>query len=170
LRSPDPVPGGRAPNGRGYESVWDYPRPPRIEPCDRTVRVEHGGEVIARSDRALRVLETAGAPTVYVPLSDVRSDLLRSASGTTLCECSGAATSSGGGPGHAPAQAAAWSYPDPTGPFERLTDHVAFYPGRVDACYLDDERVEPQPGGFYGGWVTAEIVGPIKGVPGSEGW
>lgn len=167
---PHPVPEGPAPNGRRYESVWDYPRPPRVEACDRAVRVEHGGDVIAESERAVRVLETSGAPTIYVPLEDVREDLVRPSSGTTVCEWKGTASYHDVVAGDEPAAAAAWSYPDPKGPFEALAGYVSFYPGRVDACYLDDERVEPQPGGFYGGWVTAEIVGPIKGEPGSAGW
>jgi uncharacterized protein (DUF427 family) len=126
---------------RQRESVWDYPRPPRVEPCDRRVRVELGGEAIAESNRGLRVLETAGPPTIYVPLEDVRDGALRPAKGTTVCEWKGTA-----------------SYFD------------AIYAGRVDACYLDDERVTPQPGDFYGGWITAEIDGPFKGEPGTEGW
>jgi uncharacterized protein (DUF427 family) len=167
---PDPVPSELAPNGRRYESVWDYPRPPRIEPCDRAVLVEHGGEVIARSERALRVLETAGAPTIYLPGEDVCAELLRPAAGTSHCEWKGSASYHDVLAGDRPARAAAWSYRRPNAAFTALAGHLAFYPGRLDACYLDDERVEPQPGSFYGGWVTAEIVGPIKGEPGSEGW
>ncbi len=158
-------------SARAKESAWDYPRPPRVERLARRVRIEHGGEVIAESTRALRVLETASPPTVYVPREDVRTDLLRSADGRhTVCEWKGRAdyhhVETPGGF----AEAAAWSYPDPRPGFESLRDHFAFYAGRVDACWLDDERVRPQGGSFYGGWVTDEIEGPYKGEPGTEGW
>ena len=159
-----------AANGRPVESVWDYPRPPRVEPLHRRVRIELGGEVIAASDRALRVLETAGAPTVYLPREDVRADALRPAKGTTECEWKGTASYFDAIVGQRVRPRAAWTYPNPKPDFESLRDHIAFYAGRVDGAYLDDERVEPQPGDFYGGWITAEIQGPIKGEPGSEGW
>ncbi len=156
---------------RPKESVWDYPRPPRIEAEDRRVRVEHGGEVVADSDRALRVLETASPPTIYVPAEDVRTELLSEvASKHSLCEWKGLAHYFHLDVGGARAEAAAWSYPEPRGAFAELGDHFAFYAGRVDACYLDGERVQPQGGSFYGGWVTAEIEGPYKGEPGTEGW
>lgn len=152
------------------ESVWDYPRPPRVEPCRRRVRIEHGGEVIAESDRALRVLETASPPTIYVPREDIRMDLLTEAEGKqTFCEWKGPASYLHVAAGE-PAEAAAFYYPEPRPGFEELRDHVAFYAGRVDAAYLDDERVRPQGGGFYAGWITDEIEGPFKGEPGSEGW
>ena len=133
------------------ESVWDYPRPPRIEPLGRRVRVVHGGVVVAESERALRVLETASPPSVYVPLADVRRDLLREAGGER-------------------AERAAWTYRNPRPGYEDLAEHVAFYPGRVDAACLDGERVRPQPGGFYGGWISDGIEGPFTGEPGTEGW
>jgi uncharacterized protein (DUF427 family) len=155
---------------RPKESVWDYPRPPRVEPCDRRVRVELGGVTIADSDRGLRVLETSSPPTIYVPLEDVRDGALRPAKGTTECEWKGTASYFDGISGHRVRPRAAWLYPEPKPGYERLRDHVAFYAGRVDACYLDDERVTPQPGSFYGGWITAEIEGPFKGEPGTEGW
>jgi uncharacterized protein (DUF427 family) len=159
-----------AKNGRPFESVWDYPRPPRVEPLERRVRIELGGEVIAESERALRVLETAGAPTIYLPREHVRTDRLRPATGTTECEWKGTASYFDAVAGQKVRPRAAWTYPEPKPGFEALRDHIAFYAGRVDGAYLDDERVEPQLGGFYGGWVTAEIQGPIKGEPGSEGW
>jgi len=155
---------------RTKESVWDYPRPPRVEPCDRHVRVELGGEAIAESDRALRVLETAGPPTIYVPVTDVREGALREAKGTTVCEWKGTASYFDAINGDRVRPRAAWFYPDPKPGYEQLRDHVAFYAGRVDACYLDDELVTPQPGDFYGGWITAEIEGPFKGEPGTEDW
>ncbi|MBM3666456.1 MAG: DUF427 domain-containing protein [Actinobacteria bacterium] len=153
------------------ESVWDYPRPPRVEPEGRRVRVELGGETVADSTRALRVLETASPPTVYVPRSDVREELLSPAEGDrTHCEWKGHAHYLHAEAGGARAERAAWHYPEPRPGFEALKDHIAFYAGRVDACYLDEERVVPQGGEFYGGWVSAEIEGPYKGEPGSEGW
>jgi uncharacterized protein (DUF427 family) len=159
-----------AANRRPEESVWDYPRPPRIEPLDRHVRVELGGEVIAESDRAVRVLETAGAPTIYLPQEDVRAEVLRPAKGTTECEWKGTASYFDAISGGKIRPRAAWTYRDPKPGYEQLRDWIAFYAGRVDAAYLGDERVTPQPGDFYGGWITAEIEGPFKGEPGSEGW
>jgi uncharacterized protein (DUF427 family) len=160
-----------APNGLPEEAVWDYPRPPALEPCGRRARVVLGGEVIADSARALRVLETASPPTIYVPAADVATESLEPARAhQTFCEWKGAASHFHVRGGGSVAEHAAWAYREPRAPFSRLRGHFAFYPGRVDACYLDDERVTPQPGGFYGGWVTAEIVGPYKGDPGTEGW
>lgn len=155
---------------RATESVWDYPRPPRVEAEDRNVRVELGGETIAESDRALRMLETAGAPTIYVPREDVSADALRPAKGTTECEWKGTASYLDAISGQRVRPRAAWTYPEPKPGYESLRDRIAFYASRVDACYLDHERVTPQPGDFYGGWITAEIEGPFKGEPGSEGW
>ena len=153
------------------ESVWEYPRPPRIEPCRRRVKVEHGGEVIAESDRALRVLETASPPTIYVPSDDVRADLLVEIPDRhTQCEWKGRASYFHVEAGGERAEAAAWTYKEPRDAFADLRDHFAFYPGRVDAAHLDDERVRPQSGSFYGGWITDEIEGPFKGDPGTEGW
>jgi uncharacterized protein (DUF427 family) len=126
--------------------------------------------VIAESDRAVRVLETAGAPTIYLPREDVRTDKLRPAEGATECEWKGTASYFDAVVGEIVRPRAAWTYLEPKPGFEALRDRIAFYASRVDRAYLDDERVEPQPGGFYGGWVTAEILGPIKGEPGSEGW
>lgn len=156
---------------RPKESVWDYPRPPRIEPEPRRVRIELGGETVADSTRALRVLETASPPTIYVPREDVREELLSAADGGhTVCEWKGRAHYLHADAGGARAERAAWHYPEPREGFEQLRDHLAFYPGRVEACYLGDERVSAQAGGFYGGWVSAEIEGPYKGEPGTEGW
>jgi len=157
--------------GRPTESVWDYPRPPRIEPEVRRVRVELGGETIADSTRALRVLETASPPTVYVPREDVREEAISDAPGHhTHCEWKGGASYLHAEAGGVRAELAAWFYPDPRPGFGDLEGHVAFYAGRVDAAYLDDEQVRPQGGSFYGGWVTSEIEGPYKGEPRTEGW
>ncbi|HEX2177982.1 MAG TPA: DUF427 domain-containing protein [Actinomycetota bacterium] len=135
------------------------------------VTVRFAGRVIARSDRALRVLETAGAPTIYVPADDVDLDLLRlSGGGSTWCEWKGSARYYDLVAGDEVSERAAWTYPSPTPAFTALIEHYSFYPARTEACYLDDELVSPQAGGFYGGWVTADIVGPIKGEPGSLLW
>lgn len=150
--------------------MWDYPRPPRVETCSRRVRVLLGGEVVADSTRALRVLETSGPPTIYIPSGDVRGGALSQTPRATVCEWKGTAAYFDVEAGGALAPEAAWSYPAPSPGYEQLVGHVAFYPGRVEACFLDDERVRPQPGGYYGGWITADIVGPFKGEPGTEGW
>ena len=150
--------------------MWDYPRPPALVACERRVRVEFAGRTIADSTRALRVLETASPPTIYVPPADVAHELLQATSGHTLCEWKGAASYHDIVVNGRRAERAAWWYPQPVAAYAALRDHVAFYPGRVDACYLDDERVQPQPGAFYGGWITSDIQGPFKGEPGTLGW
>jgi uncharacterized protein (DUF427 family) len=167
---PDPEPAeGTASNGRRRESVWDYTRPPRIEPEDRLVRIALGGQAIAETDEAVRVLETAGAPVVYLPPGAIAAGSLRPTSGGSFCEWKGAASYFDVLGGGEVAERGAWTYPSPTDPFEAIAGWLSFYPALVE-CTLGDERVEPQPGGFYGGWVTAEITGPIKGGPGSAGW
>ena len=152
------------------ESVHEYPRPPRVERCKRRVRVELNGEIVAESERALRVLETSSPPTIYVPPEDVRAELLRPAEGKTVCEYKGTASYHDVVVGDRVAESAAWTYRRPNERYEDLRDHIAFYAGRVDAAYLDEERVTPQPGEFYGGWITSEIEGPFKGGRGTEGW
>jgi uncharacterized protein (DUF427 family) len=153
----------------GQESVWDYPRPPRIAPDSREVIVRSGSIVIAQTRRAIRILETASPPTFLIPPDDVDLTRLEAARGSSVCEWKGAAkywTVRGDG---APLVAAAWSYPNPTGTFETIRDHLGFYPARFE-CSVDGIRVEPQPGQFYAGWITPEIVGPVKGDPGTSGW
>ena len=153
------------------ERVWDYPRPPALVPCERRVRVEIGGEVLADSEGALRVLETSHPPTIYLPPSDVRSDLLRERGGRgSLCEWKGYATYFDVEAGDRVERAAAWTYRDPVPRYAALRDFVSLYPGRMDACFLDDELVQAQPGDFYGGWITSDLVGPFKGAPGTLGW
>ena len=154
----------------GQESVWDYPRPPRVEPCTRRVRIVHRGVVIADSTRAFRVLETSHPPGIYVPSADVRTDLLEPASLTSVCEFKGRAAYWDLVVEGERVAEAAWSYPSPTRSFETIREHLSFYPGRVDECYLDDERVTPQEGRFYGGWITSAVVGPFKGGAGTWGW
>jgi uncharacterized protein (DUF427 family) len=133
--------------------------------------VEFDGVVLADSGAALRVLETSHPPTIYIPPSDVRIDLLHdSGMRPTLCEFKGRAQYLDVAHGERRAGAVAWRYPRPSGGYEALRDHIAFYPGRVDAAWLDDEPVQAQPGDFYGGWITADLVGPFKGPPGTLGW
>jgi len=155
--------------GAGEESVWDYPRPPRIAEDGRRVVVRAGDWVIAETSRALRVLETASPPTFYLPTQDVASEWLEPAPGSSRCEWKGEARYWNVVLPDERLPAVAWSYPDPFPEFESLREHVSFYPARV-ACFVGDARVTPQPGRFYGGWVTPELVGPFKGEPGSEGW
>lgn len=153
------------------ERVWDYPRPPAVTECHSRVRVELAGEVLAESTRALRVLETSHPPTVYVPPGDVRLDLLApSDTRPTWCEFKGVARYLDAIVGGRRARAVAWTYAAPSPGYESLRDHVAFYPGRVDAAWLGDERVQAQDSDFYGGWITADLVGPFKGPPGTLGW
>jgi len=161
---------GTARNGLPFESVWSYPRPPLLESEERPVAVRLGAETIAASERALRVCETAGAPVVYLPVEDIAPEALRPAAGRgSFCEWKGAASYFDAVAGDHVVEHAAWTYATPSPGFEALAGHLSFYPGLVD-CRLDDELVRPQPGGFYGGWITDEITGPIKGEPGSEGW
>lgn len=153
------------------ENVWDYSRPPAVEPCPRHVRVELAGQVLAESDRALRVLETSHPPTIYLPRDDVREGLLvPSRQPSTRCEFKGGARYLDALIGDRRYQAVAWVYPQPSPGYDALKDHFAFYPGRIDAAWLDDERVRAQDGDFYGGWITAELVGPFKGAPGTLPW
>ena len=152
------------------ESVWDYPRPPRVEPSERHVRVIVDGIVIADTRRALRVLETSHPPAWYLPAADVRMDLLHPTSRETACEFKGRASYFDISAGGRDRRDAAWTYARPMPGYEPLTGHIAFYPARVDACWVGDERVRAQPGGFYGGWITSQIVGPFKGDPGTGGW
>jgi len=156
--------------GPGQESVWDYPRPPRVESTESHVVVALGGETVADSRRALRVLETAGPPVFYVPTDDVAAGVLEPAPHTTWCEFKGRASYCTAVAGGRRVENAAWTYQDPKPGFESLTGYVAFYPGRVDACFVDGEQVRPQPGEFYGGWITSKVVGPFKGDPGTTGW
>ncbi len=152
------------------ERVWDYPRPPALVPCERRVRVVLGGVTLADSRRALRVLETSHPPTIYVPPDDVALECLRPTSGRSRCEWKGAASYFDVEAGGRREERAAWSYPSPVPAFAALRDHVSVYPGRMDECFLDEERVLAQPGDFYGGWITADVEGPFKGPPGTLGW
>jgi uncharacterized protein (DUF427 family) len=155
---------------RTKESVWDYPRPPRLEPTDRRLKVVLGGEVIAETTRGYRVLETSHPPNYYFPPDDVRAGALEPAKGASFCEFKGRAhyfKVLGGG---REANEAAWGYDNPSPAFEPIKAYVSFYASRMDACFVDDELVTPQPGDFYGGWITSDIEGPFKGGPGTRGW
>jgi uncharacterized protein (DUF427 family) len=154
----------------GQEFVWDYPRPPRVEPSGKRIRVEFNGKVIAETVRALRVLETSHPPVYYIPPEDVRLEFLTRTARRTFCEFKGGAVYWTIRVGDRVAEDAAWSYSDPAPGYEAIKGHLAIYASRVDACYVDEERVQPQPGDFYGGWITADIIGPFKGGPGPRGW
>lgn len=154
----------------GQESVWDYPRPPRVEATAKRIRVMFAGVTIADTCAAQRVLETSHPPVYYIPRADIRPGCLVEAPGSSGCEWKGQARYFSVVVGERRAERAAWSYPDPTPAFRAILDHVAFYAGPMDACYVDDELVTPQPGGFYGGWITHDVVGPFKGEPGTWGW
>lgn len=156
--------------GPGQESVWDYPRPPAVEPTGRLVEVRFAGLTVASSRRAIRVLETSHPPVYYLPPEDVRTDLLVPEAGRSVCEWKGSAVYLGIRVGERHAPSVAWSYPRPLPGYEAIAGHLAFYPGRVEACFVDGVRVAPQPGGFYGGWITPDVVGPFKGEPGTLGW
>ena len=150
--------------------MWDYPRPPRVEPCGDLVVVEHAGHTVASTTSAMRVLETSQAPAFYLPPGDVDLTLLRPSRTVTVCEWKGAANYWDLVIGDVVVHDVAWSYADPRPAFAAITDHLAFYPQRVDACFVDGEQVSANEGGFYGGWVTSKVVGPFKGGPGSAGW
>ena len=156
--------------GPGQESVWDYPRPPRLEPVAAQLRVVFADETIARSDHGFRVLETSHPPVYYFPPSDVQVSLLTRAPGSSFCEFKGVACYWTLEREGRRAETAAWSYPDPTEAFRPIKDYIAFYASRVDSCWVGEERVQAQEGDFYGGWITSRIVGPFKGPPGTRGW
>lgn len=152
--------------------MWDYPRPPRVEPTPDRVVVEHAGLVVADTVRALRVLETSQPPAYYLPLDDVAVALLRRSSARpTTCEWKGVATYLDVVvEGVEPVVAAGWTYPEPRAGYEALAGHVAFYAQKLDRCSVAGEVVQPNEGDFYGGWVTSKVVGPFKGGAGTWGW
>ncbi len=152
------------------EDVRDYPRPPRLERVGKRVRVAFGGATVAETDRAWRVLETFHPPTYYLPPAAFAPGALRPAAGSSFCEWKGGARYWDVVSGPRVAPRAAWSYPRPTAAFAAIADHVALHAGPMDACWVGEDRVTPQPGGFYGGWITPGITGPIKGAPGTERW
>ena len=165
MNRPDPIP-----PGRGQESVWDYPRPAIAEPTSAHIRIEHRGVVVAETRNAVRVLETSHPPQYYIPPADIAEDVLERAPGRSLCEWKGQAAYWDVVAGGDRLGKVGWSYADPTGPFRILADFVAFYPAPFDRITVDGEAVTPQPGEFYGGWITSKVVGPFKGIPGSRFW
>ena len=152
------------------ESVWDYPRPPRVEPSSEHVVVRLGGAVIVDTVDSLRVLETTHPPVYYLKRSDFAEGVLVPAAGSSFCEYKGSARYLSLRSGDATAERAGWFYPNPSPGYEALADRVALYPGLMDSCEVDGETVLPQAGGFYGGWITSRVVGPFKGEPGTQGW
>lgn len=156
--------------GPGQESVWDYPRPPRLEVFTGSITVELGGEVVASTRTGFRVLETSHPPTYYLPADSFTDGVLRPAAGSSWCEWKGAASYFDLVSTRRTASSAAWTYLNPTRGFEALAGAVAVMAASVDRCTVNGETVLPQPGGFYGGWITSWVVGPFKGIPGSAGW
>lgn len=165
MRHPEPDP-----IEPGQESVWDYPRPPRVERVVKRLTIELGGETIVDTDDVVRVLETSHPPVYYVPIADFAAGALRPGDGSSFCEFKGAARYFDVHGGGEVRPRAAWTYPTPTPGFESLVDRVAVYPAPMDRCTIEGVEVQPQPGRFYGGWITPDVVGPFKGAPGSMGW
>jgi uncharacterized protein (DUF427 family) len=160
----------RIPPQPGQESVWDYPRPPRLEPTAKPIQVVFNGMVLADTQRAHRVLETSHPPVYYIPLDDIQVQYLVPSAKTTFCEWKGQGAYYSVVVGDRRLDNVAWYYPSPTPAFAAIQNAVAFYAAPMDACTVAGERVTPQPGAFYGGWITQDIVGPFKGEPGSWGW
>jgi uncharacterized protein (DUF427 family) len=158
------------PAGSNSESVWDYPRPPRVEPTTDIIRVVFNGVEIAHTTSAYRVLETSHPPTYYIPQKDVAMMYLRPTSRRSFCEFKGTASYWSIEVNGRQALDAAWMYANPAKGYEVIQNHLAFYASKVDACFVGDEQVQPQEGDFYGGWITSRIVGPFKGAPGTWGW
>jgi uncharacterized protein (DUF427 family) len=154
----------------GQESVWDYPRPPRLEKAGARLRVIFNGKTIADTTSGYRVLETSHPPVYYIAPADIDRTCLRAASGSSWCEFKGVAKYWSLDVEGRQAVTAAWSYPTPSPAFSDIAGYLAFYSSRVDECWVDDERVQPQQGDFYGGWITSRIAGPFKGGAGTRGW
>lgn len=152
------------------ENVWDYPRPPALEPVARPVRIEFAGRAIAATEAAFRVLETSHPPVYYLPRTAFTGCELVPAPGGSFCEWKGEARYWTIRAGDRVAERAAWGYPDPTPTYAAIRGHLAVYAGAMDRCFVGDEAVTPQPGGFYGGWITSTVCGPFKGGPGTQGW
>ena len=159
-----------ATNGKPIESVWDFPRPPRLERVEWRVRVVHAGATIVDAPHAIRILETSQPPAYYVAAESVDFDLLAPSEFRTLCEWKGVAEYTDIVVGDQRVADAGWSYPAPTESNEAISGHWAFYAQKVDECWIDDERVTSNEGSFYGGWVTANVTGPFKGAPGTSHW
>jgi uncharacterized protein (DUF427 family) len=158
------------PTGPGQESVWSYPRPAVVEPCARRLRIVHRGVIVADTCKSIRTLETSHPPSYYFPPLDIARHVLRPSSRRSICEWKGEAVYFDVVVGEETLRDVAWSYPDPNPAFRSLRDYVAFYAWPFDACFVDDERAMPQPGRFYGGWISSDIAGPFKGAPGTMSW
>lgn len=155
----------------GQESVWDYPRPPRLEKSSKQVKIIFNEVTIAESCNTYRVLETSHPPVYYLPTEDIQMKYLEPVvSQRSFCEWKGLAGYYNLKVNDKQIINAAWYYPQPTEEFAPIKNHLAFYPSKMDACYVDGELVQPQAGDFYGGWITQDIVGPFKGEAGSWGW
>lgn len=158
------------PAGPGRESVWAYPRPAIAESTSARIVIEHADTIVADTTAAIRTLETSHPPSYYIPPADIAPGVLRRAAGSSFCEWKGAAVYWDVVIGDIVIPRVGWSYPSPTATFAILRDHVAFYAAPFHRCSVDGETVTPQPGQFYGGWITADVVGPFKGAPGTWGW
>jgi len=154
----------------GQESVWDYPRPPRLEDTQKHIQIMFNDVTLADTQRAKRVLETSHPPVYYIPPDDIQMQYLVNSPRSTYCEWKGQGAYYSVVVGDKTLENVAWYYPNPTTAFASIKDYVAFYPAPMDACYVDGEKVTPQPGNFYGGWITSDVVGPFKGEAGSWGW
>ena len=156
--------------GPGQESVWDYPRPPALERTDSHLVVVFAGQTIADTTAAFRVLETSQPPAFYIPPDDVDARFLERTPSATFCEWKGMASYYSLRVDDRVSVDAAWTYTDPVDAFAPIANHLAFYPQRVDACFVDGEQVQPNDGSFYGGWITSKVVGPFKGGTGTAHW
>ncbi len=160
---PDPV-------GPNQESVWDYPRPAIAESTARRIAITHRGVTLADTTAAYRTLETSHPPTYYIPQSDIAMEHLKANPRRSLCEWKGQAHYWDVVIGDDRLEAVAWHYPSPTPAFAAIAGHIAFYPSPFDQCLVDGEQITPQPGDFYGGWISQYEAGPFKGVPCSRFW
>ncbi|MCF8261934.1 MAG: DUF427 domain-containing protein [Melioribacteraceae bacterium] len=154
----------------GIESVWDYPRPPKLEKFSGHIKILFNNEIIADTNSSYRVLETSHPPVYYIPQCDIKMHYLRISSGASYCEWKGDAYYYDLDCGQKTVQRAGWFYSNPKRPFREIKNHIAFYAYKMDGCFVNDEQVTSQPGGFYGGWITKNIAGPFKGEPGTWGW
>ncbi|MGD1899108.1 MAG: DUF427 domain-containing protein [Phormidesmis sp.] len=156
--------------GPNQESVWNYPRPPKVEDVAKHVTIIFNNELIADTRKAKRILETSHPPNYYIPLNDIQTQYLEPSAHASYCEWKGVASYYSLQVGERQAKDVAWTYPNISAAYEELIGYVGFYPGPMDACYIDEEIVQPQAGSFYAGWITQDIVGPFKGGPGTLGW
>lgn len=159
--------------GPGQESVWDYPRPPAVEEVDELLTVVVCGQVVAKTTKGFRVIETSSPPVYYFPPNDVEMSALQRNKHRTICEWKGQASYWDIAIGDCVVEHAAWSYENPmkhSNDYGVLKNYLAFYAQKADECYVAGEKVIPQPGSFYGGWITSKLTGPFKGEPGSQYW